>query len=76
MGTAIAIILAVLIHVVWVVRSYTHTSVETAKKVRAFASIMSLLLTIALFVLGQQAVADLAMLYGPTCSVAAEHYSR
>lgn len=56
---AIAVIAALLIHVVWVVRGYTHTQPETARKVRTVAAFGSLVLTIALFLLVQQELAPL-----------------
>lgn len=70
---AIAIISALLIHVVWLVKSYTHTSPEAARKVRTAAAFTSLALTIALFILIQRELAAFLTLYASTSgSVALE----
>jgi len=70
---AIAIISALLIHVVWLVRSYTHTSPEAARKVRTAAAFMSLALTVALFILIQREIAAFLTAYASTSnSVAIE----
>lgn len=60
---AIAIISAVLVHVVWLVHGYKHTSPETARKVRTAAAFTSLALTIALFILIQRELAAFLTLY-------------
>lgn len=62
---AIAVIAALLIHVVWIVRGYTHTQPETARKVRSVAAFGSLALTIVLFVLIQREITGLLALYLP-----------
>lgn len=63
---AIAIISAVLVHVVWLVHGYKHTSPETARKVRTVGAFTSLALTIALFVLIQREIAAFLTLYAST----------
>ncbi|WP_085618771.1 MULTISPECIES: hypothetical protein [unclassified Pseudomonas] len=70
---AIAIITALLIHVVWLVNSYTHTNPESARKVRTVAAFASLVLTIALFILIQREIAAFLTLYAaPSGSVAVD----
>lgn len=60
---AIAIISAVLIHVVWLATSYTHTKPESARKMRTAAAFTSLALTIVLFILIQREIAAFLTLY-------------
>jgi hypothetical protein len=42
---AIAILFALLIHVVWLARAYEHTNPATRKRVRSASSILSLIIT-------------------------------
>lgn len=56
---AIAIIAALLIHVIWASRSYVHLSPEITYRVRAGCAIGSLILTTTLFCLIQSALHEL-----------------
>lgn len=50
---AIAVLAALLIHIVWVARSYVHADARVKSRVRAVAAIGSLITTTALFCLIQ-----------------------
>lgn len=57
---AIPVIAALLLHVIWLARSYQHAEAGTMKRVRTLAGISSLILTTTLFCLIYNSVSHLA----------------
>lgn len=56
---AIAILSALLIHVIWLARSYTHTKPEFTKRCRAVCGVVSWVLTTIIFCLLQRELSEL-----------------
>lgn len=56
---AIAVLSALLIHIVWLARAYTHTDPANTRRVRAAAAGASLVVTAVLFCLIQSALTDI-----------------
>lgn len=56
---AIAMLSALLIHVVWLARAYTHATAQNTRRVRAIAAGASLVITTILFCLLQDTITEL-----------------